>query len=120
MLSSLKFPVKPVKLNLTKIYMFSASIKKTFYSFVNAVSRKSKMSYSAFPLLFYKIVNNFVFFAEESINVFFTNVMKKIKIKIVNPCFFKLTLKNLLCLVHIGKIISGKFCCKIIAVARIF
>ena len=45
--------------------------------------------------------------------------MKKIKIEIFHAAFFQLSLENFLHLIHIGKIVAGKFCRQIKALPRI-
>ena len=71
-------------------------------------------------LLFHQICIDTVFFIQVGVDIHFTYIVEKIKIKIIHSALFKLFLENFLHLRHVGQVISGKFGCQIKAVARIF
>ena len=74
---------------------------------------------TAAALLFGQIVEYPIFRVQIGFNVHLADIVKKVKIEVVDPAFFELPFEDRLHLVHIRKVIARELGCKMPALTRI-
>ena len=77
------------------------------------MGREAQMTDSSILLLLHQILMDPVLLIQIFIDIHLTYIVEQIEIKIGNPALFKLFLKDLLHLRHIGQIIPRELCSQI-------